>query len=454
MRKEYNSSGEAVAPPKLVLQTTYAELLDRSINAAFDSAFAEDGSFIAKTVKNRKYWYFQTGTGENRSQRYVGPETPDLLERIARHKEHRDDIKERRALASTLVRSFGLPRPLPEIGNVLAALADAGVFRLRGVLVGTVAYQAYPAMLGVRLPGALLQTGDIDIAQFRNASVAVGDSTPPAIDVLKNVDATFRAVPHVVDGRRVTSYVAKGGVRVDFLTPNTGEETGKPQALPALQTDAQPLRFLDYLIHDPEPAVILHGAGISVRVPAPARFAIHKLIVSRRRRDGTAKRAKDIQQAETLLRTLSELRPHDLKEAWDEARERGPTWRQLLEEGLTEVESVTRDLTLRTVGAARSLLPGIDLNFDSAPPRYDVSRDVVAFAGRALGRQVSCAISREALDDHFGTDGLDKEGRVQAFLRSRSKIEQIARAKYLNDPIEEPDAVLVKTSDVRGSARL
>jgi hypothetical protein len=36
----------------------------------------------------------------------------------------------------------------------------------------------------------------------------------------------------------------------------------QPQALPALQTDAQPLRFLDYLIHEPEPAVLLHNAGI------------------------------------------------------------------------------------------------------------------------------------------------------------------------------------------------
>jgi hypothetical protein len=442
-----------MAPPKLVLQTTYAELLDRSTNAAFDDAFADDGSFIAKTVRGRKYWYFQSGAGESRSQKYVGAETPELLDRIAHHKEHRDDIKERRALVATLVRSFGLPRPIPEIGNVLAALARAGVFRLRGVLVGTIAFQTYPAMLGVRLPGALLQTGDIDIAQFRNASVAVGDSTPPVLEVLKGVDATFRAVPHVVDGRRVTSYAAKGGVRVDFLTPNTGRETGEPQALPALKTDAQPLRFLDYLIHDPEPAVILHASGIFVHVPAPARFAIHKLIVSRRRREGAAKRDKDVQQAAALLRALSELRPHDLKEAWDEARERGPTWRQLLEEGLCEVDSVSRDLTLRTVGAARSVVPNMDLEFDNAPPRYDVGRDVMAFTARTLGGQVACAISREALDDHFGSDGLDKEGRMQAFLRHRTKIEQIARAKYLNAPIEEPDAVLVKTSDIPGAAK-
>jgi hypothetical protein len=95
-------------------------------------------------------------------------------------------------------------------GDVIAALAMAGVFRLRGVLVGTVAYQTYAAMLGVRLSAGPLQTGDIDIAQFKNVSVAIGDSTPPALDVLKEVDKTFRAIPHVVDGRRVTSYTAKG----------------------------------------------------------------------------------------------------------------------------------------------------------------------------------------------------------------------------------------------------
>ncbi|WP_298253877.1 GSU2403 family nucleotidyltransferase fold protein [Bradyrhizobium sp.] len=437
-----------MASPKLVMQTTYAELLDRCANAAFDEAFAEEGAFVAKTVKDRKYWYFQSGTGESRNQKYVGPETLELLDRIAHHREIRDDILERRALVSTLVRSFSLPRPVPEIGKVLNALAKAGVFRLRGVLVGTVAFQTYPAMLGVRLPGARVQTGDVDIAQFKDVSIFVEDSTPPVLDVLREVDSSFRAVPHVLDGRRVTSYAAKNGVRVDFLTPNRGEETGQPQTLPALQTDAQPLRFLDYLIHEPEPAAILHDAGIYVHAPAPARFAIHKLIVSRRRQEGTAKRGKDVQQAEALLRVLAEMRPHDVRQAWDEARARGPRWRQLLDESLADVNGFTRDLMLKTVGAVRSLVPGIDLTFENPPARYDSSRDVVAFTGQAVGKPVTCAISREALDDHFATNELDKEGKVQAVLKNRTKIEQMMRTKYLTWPIEEPDALLIKTSDV------
>src|SRR6266550_169816 len=78
------------------------------------------------------------------------------------------------------------------------AFAKAGVFRLRGVLVGTVAYQTYAAMLGIRPPLASLQTEDIDIAQFKNVSVAVEDRTPPMLAVLQQVDKTFRAVSHIV----------------------------------------------------------------------------------------------------------------------------------------------------------------------------------------------------------------------------------------------------------------
>lgn len=438
-----------MAVPPLVAQTTYAELLERCANAAFNDAFTEDGAFTSKTLKERKYWYFQTGTGAARTQRYVGPETPELLDRVAHHKETRDDERERRALVSTLVRSFGLPRPIREIGDVIAALARAGVFRLRGVLVGTVAYQTYAAMLGVRLSAAPLQTGDIDIAQFKNVSVAIGDSTPPVLEILKEVDKTFRAIPHVDDGRRVTSYTSKGGLRVDFLTPNEGKETGKPQALPALQTDAQPLRFLDFLIHDPEPAVILHGAGIHVHVPAPARYAVHKLIVSRRRPEGLAKRDKDLQQADALFEVLGQKRPNELRLAWQEANKRGPSWRELLNQGLAAVSGTGRDWLLKAIDGRRSAIADIDLTFNNPPPRYDFSRDVVTFVGQALGSSVSCEISREALDDHFGTNGLDQKGRVEAFLKNRSRIELMASAKYLSWPIEEPGTVLIKTMDVQ-----
>ena len=384
------------AAPSLVLQTTYAELLERCAVAAFSQGFSDNGNFVAKALKGRRYWYFQGRTSEGRAQRYVGPETPELLDRIAKHREIRDDERERHALVVTLVRSFSMPRPPIEIGDVIEALAKAGVFRLRSVLVGTVAYQTYSAMLGVRLPFPAMQTGDIDIAQFKEISVLVEDQTPPVLDVLKGVDPSFRAVPHVSDKTRVATYRAKGGLRVDFLTPNRGRETDRLQTLPALGTDAQPMRFLDYLIRDPQPAAILHGPGIYVHVPAPERFAVHKLIVARRRNQGTAKADKDLTQAEALLRPLAQKRPHELKAAWQEAYQRGSTWRKLLGEGLSMLTPSGRDLTLKVANEGRSrnsVLPSLDLTFSNSPAHYDFRRDVVTFSGGTLGGVIECAIN-------------------------------------------------------------
>lgn len=437
--------------PTLITQTTYAELVQRCAATAFRDAFPEEGAFISKTIKGKRYWYFQQSSSEGRAQRYVGPETPELLEQISHHRQSRDDERERRALVSTLVRSFAMPRPIPEIGNIIAALAKIGIFRLRGVLVGTAAYQTYSAMLGARLPISLLQTGDVDIAQFKNVSVAVGEKTPPALEVLKEIDKTFRPVPHIHKERNATSYINKAGLSVDFLTPNEGPDTDVPQRLPAFQTDAEPLRFLDYLIHDPEPAVVLHDAGIYVLVPAPERYAVHKLIVARRRPAGAAKQEKDLQQAAALLDVLAQKRPYELKAAWKEAFERGKKWQQLLGEGLSQLPAGTRDLTLKIVDERRAITVGLDLTFNNPPPKYDFSRDIVTFDGEALGALVRCAISREALDDHFGADGTSgrtNEQRLETFRKNRSTIERMAREKYLHFPIDEAEAVLIKTEDV------
>jgi Nucleotidyltransferase/Protein of unknown function (DUF1488) len=268
------------------------------------------------------------------------------------------------------------------------------------------------------------------------------------LQLLQSIDASFRELPHLAGHQFTASYQAAGGPRVDFLTPNVGPDTDTPQNLPVLQTDAQPLRFLDFLIKDPENAVVLHGPGIYVRVPAPERYAIHKLIISQRRPVGVAKQDKDIQQAQFLIEALSERRPRELKLVWEEAFERGPKWRMLLLEGTTHLSGRSRDLLLKTIGRPRDIVPRLDLMLNNPPVRYDFDRDVVAFEGEALGSPVKCAVSREALEDHFGGNDLDRRGRLEAFQKSRSTIERLLRAKYLHWPIEEVEAILLKTMDV------
>src|SRR5262249_17767574 len=147
---------------------------------------------------------------------YVGPETSELLAKIEKHQETRAETKGLREMVQTLRRAR-LPYPDQKAGDLLAALAEAGVFRLRAVLIGTTAYQTYAALLGVRFPAQMLRTSDIDLAQFRDVSILVDDKMPPVLEVIKKVDSTFRKVPYAMDSRRTAAYQSSSGYRVEFL---------------------------------------------------------------------------------------------------------------------------------------------------------------------------------------------------------------------------------------------
>jgi len=319
-------------------QTLYSELVQRSLDESFTSEFYSNGRFVAVEVKDKKYWYFDTPKAERGGQdrRYVGPvDDPEITKRVEAFKDLKADLKGRRRLVSTLVREAYLPRPLPLAGQVVEQLAKAGFFRMRGVLVGTVAYQCYSAVLGRRLDAVAMQTGDADFAQFHEISVAIKDSIPPILQVLQEVDPTFREIPSQTDSRVSTQFVSKEtNFKVEFLTPNqwSDDQAGKPVPMPALGGAAAfPLRFLDFLIHQPIRAVLLHGAGVPVLIPSAERYAIHKLIIGSRRKtegDPSAKSSKDRLQAKSIIEAMIANRQHaDLASAFVEAWDRGDHWR-------------------------------------------------------------------------------------------------------------------------------
>jgi hypothetical protein len=435
----------------LVAQTLYAELVDRCATAAFDAEFPANGSFVRVTVRDRHYWYFQSGARDvsgRQPRKYVGPDTAEMQERIRAHGHTKDDYRERRRLVAMLRRS-GFFGPPGEVGRVLQTLAAGGIFRRRACLVGTAAYQAYGPMLGGRLPNSALQTLDLDIAQFSAISIAIAkDEQPrPLLEILKGADPSFRSVPHITAQDAAVAYVNGAGLRVDVLSENRGPDRDAPVALPALGTHAQPLRFLDFLIREEVIAVILYDSGILVNVPAPARYALQKLIVAQRRPTGSAKIDKDILQAQSLLDVLAIQRPADLREAWAEASGRGRTWRSLLVDGLARLPRKVRDRALQAVGERRSIVPGADLRFIDEPPRYDPVTATVYFDGREGSERVVCAISREALDDHFDAEALAGADR-EAFQRNRTEIRELARLAYLYEPVSPDGPVLITSAIV------
>ena len=329
--------------------TMFAELAERVAEAGLVEGLPPGGSFERRTIKGRDYWYhraYSRASGRERT-RYVGPATEALTARIARHRELKPDLTGRRRLVSALRRA-GFPAPDPFTGEVVTALAGAGVFRLRACLIGTVAFQSYPGLLGRRLAQAAMRTEDIDLAQFHGIAVSLDDAARPLDKALQEVDQSFAPVPSLGSPLLSSTLRNAGGYRVELLTPHQGsdERAGTLIALPTMPgLAAQPLRFLDYLIQGEVPTVVLHGPGIAVNVPAPERYAVHKLIVATRRAAaGRAKALKDVSQAGSLIVALAENRQHDLlRDAWDDAHSRGPAWRKALVDGRARLDRQAAD---------------------------------------------------------------------------------------------------------------
>jgi hypothetical protein len=69
----------------------------------------------------------------------------------------------------------------------------------------------------------------------------------------------------------------------------------------------------------------------------------------------------------------------------------------------------------------------MEIRFPAEAPAYRGSNLTVVFAALVDGETVPCAISVEALEDHFGAYSEDLEGWMRAFDAGRPRIEAVAR---------------------------
>jgi hypothetical protein len=191
-------------------------------------------------------------------------------------------------------------------------------------------------------------TDDIDIASFERLSIALGDTVEkPLADVFSQLK--FDPLPSIEHDKVWRWRQTDRATLVEFLTPSFGEEEGV-RDLPALGISARSLHHLNFLFAEPLQTPLLYRSGVLVQVPRPERFAIHKLIVAERRRDdpNRLKARKDRTQADVLVGVLSEDRPVDLAEAYEDAMARGPAWRsritetlKLMPEARERIEAIT-----------------------------------------------------------------------------------------------------------------
>ncbi|MGE3830249.1 MAG: GSU2403 family nucleotidyltransferase fold protein [Parvibaculaceae bacterium] len=323
----------------LSIQTLYADLVQQ-VHAAAE----KPGSVYKRSLKQTSYWYVKRRVGKTRPDIFLGrADDPAVTRKIAAIREENIRASERRKIVRALVRG-GVPAPVALLSDVLDVLADAGLFR-QAVLVGTAAYQCYSPMVGASLPRPSLATHDADLATATlSLSATASDETLETI--LKRADKTFRAVPGLDHRALPSSFRSASGFIVDLLTPQRRRTDSNPMPLKNLAAGAVPLQHLDWLIADPVPAVALGGIGIPVRVPAPARFAVHKLILSQKRQANPEKRSKDLRQAQYLIEALMVGDPWALGDAYRDAIKRGPKgWKEPIHRSLAELEIDPRALS-------------------------------------------------------------------------------------------------------------
>ena len=322
-------------PNSLMVQ--YSELMQNCVQPVSDGS---NLSFKYKDINKKRYWYLYISIGKTRREHYLGEESTELLDRIEDEKSlwqsNVDDRDLRRRLVSMLI-GGGMSALSKDEGKVLALLERNGVFLAGAALVGTLAFRAYSNMLGVSWHSDA-GTQDIDIAADNRYLLAVPRPRTPVNlgQLILDSGMGFIEVPALSRKEPSTSFrIRNRDFRVDVLAPMRGRETTRPVKLDQFGTYATPLRHLDYLLEDIQPAVLLYGHGIMINVPAPGRFAIHKCAISQKRGIAEAARIrKDLRQAEQVLRALLDLRPSDVALALRVAMKRDKAFQDRIQAGL------------------------------------------------------------------------------------------------------------------------
>lgn len=282
------------------LQTLYASVVEGA-QGQTSIALQSPGTPVRKTIKDQPYTYWRTylANGQRRDE-YLGPAgEPGTFEATEERLQQSREARER-AASLKILRQSGFAVADNSSALTIASLFNAGIFRRGGVLVGSHAFGALLNGLGAKLVANYL-TEDIDIGTADPVTLAIPDDRS-FLDVLRDTGIPFLEVPGFGHREPPTSFKQRGALlKVDLLVPGTEEY--EVRALPGLKAHATGLPFFGYLMDAVEDGYLLgKDHVIPVRLPSPARFALHKLVVSTLRPAAMGvKSGKDRQQALVML---------------------------------------------------------------------------------------------------------------------------------------------------------
>ena len=326
---------ETIAHP---LEMAYSELL-RLHDLKPKSDYT--GSLMKVRRGNTDGWVVRHWDGKKTREKWICSDNRDsrlYVEKIQKDIKEFKEWKQKATNICMMLENAGCLAPNTVTGHIISALSDSGFFKNGGIMGGTQAFRHYPLMLGYLPPDGTYITQDVDLLAPRNMTLFSSSGTN-IISELKRRGLEIVACADTLENN-FCKWRVNNDIEFEFLT-SKGNNLKPVSKHKGLGIDAQSLRFLEFNFPNPSAAITLFHEGIHINVPAPERYAIHKLIVSQNRK-GTylQKRRKDLAQAEWLIKVMLEKEPYRLCTAWEEARGCGKKWSHLVDAGLAEIPSV------------------------------------------------------------------------------------------------------------------
>lgn len=319
-------------------QTAYAELQDQLQTQNIGELSALPGSFQRLIKRGNPYIYynFRDMDGTQRMA-YVGPVDERVKRLIEKAKVSKAESGAEIIQAQTKAAiALGCMTTLTKHFRVINRLGQYGFFRAGGILIGTHAFLAMGNMLGVEWTSSN-KTMDVDFAHAgRNVSVALGANLKLSVhDALTSLEMGLLPIAEF-SGKTGAQYrnPKDPELRLDFVTSETRD--GKTVIVPDLGLALECLKFMEYSLIETTQAVLLSkGGACIVNIPAPQRYAIHKLIVyGERPVSERVKANKDLGQAASIIQVLLGTGSAELvKDAWRDALSRGPGWEKRATQG-------------------------------------------------------------------------------------------------------------------------
>lgn len=332
-------------------QTAYAELQELvQVAETLRSPAFLSGSIGWKTVKGRRYGYWQFKEIDGRKREYyLGPQGPaiDAIERARGQPEPALQAVARQAAAAAAHRCAVTP---PKHFRIVKRFADYQFFRAGGLLVGTHAFLALGNHLGVTWVSGT-RTMDLDFAHAGpggNVAVALPANLKADMhDTLQSLEMGFLPALGGTKGF-ASNYMSEKepDLRIDFLTVR--RRNNDEVQMPDLGVALVPLKFMNYLIERPGQGVLLDRADAClVNLPDPARYGLHKLLVAAERGPRHAKHGKDILQALALIEWHLQRAPALLMDAWQDLVAQGTGWERRARASLAQAPTAHRALVTR-----------------------------------------------------------------------------------------------------------